>query len=219
VIDSGLAFIFDMDGVLVDSNPVHREAWAAYNLRFGLETTAAMHERMYGRRNDDIIRDFFGEGLPPEEVVSRGREKEELYRGMIAHRIDEILVPGLRQFLEQYANVPKGLASNAQPENIDFLLDRAELRHHFRVVVNGQQVREPKPHPEIYLKTAKMLKVNPVNCIVFEDSYSGVEAARRAGMRIVGVSTTYVNLPGSTITIDNFLGGDLTTWLSHEKAV
>jgi len=219
VIDPGLAFIFDMDGVIVDSNPLHREAWAAYNRRFGLETTEAMQERMYGRRNDDIVRDFYGEGLSPEEVAARGADKEELYRQMLGDRIDEILVPGLRQFLERYRQVPMGLASNAERENIDFLLDRAGLRGYFRAVVDGHQVRHPKPDPEIYLRTAKILNITPVNCIVFEDSYSGVEAARAAGMRVIGVSTTYEDLPVSTITIDNFLGGDLSTWLSQERAI
>jgi len=219
VIDPGLAFIFDMDGVIVDSNPVHREAWAAYNRRFGLETTEAMQERVYGWRNDDIVRDFYGAELSPEEVTARGAAKEELYRQMIAERIDEILVPGLRQFLERYRDVPMGLASNAEPENIDFLLDRARLRPYFRAVVDGHQVRNPKPDPEIYLKTAKILNISPANCIVFEDSYSGVNAARAAGMRVVGVSTTYEDLPGSTITIDNFLGEDLSTWLSQQRAI
>jgi len=203
----------------VDSNPVHREAWAAYNRRFGLETTEAMQERMYGRRNDDIVRDFYGDGLSPEEVAARGADKEELYRQMLGDRIDEILVPGVRQFLERYRQVSMGLASNAERENIDFLLDRAGLRGYFRAVVDGHQVRHPKPDPEIYLRTAKILNIAPVNCIVFEDSYSGVQAARAAGMRVVGVSTTYEDLPVSTITIDNFLGGDLSIWLSQERAI
>jgi len=205
--------------VIVDSNPVHREAWAAYNRRFGLETTEAMQERMYGRRNDDIVRDFYGDGLSPEEVAARGADKEELYRQMLGDRIDEILVPGVRQFLERYRQVSMGLASNAERENIDFLLDRAGLRGYFRAVVDGHQVRHPKPDPEIYLRTAKILNIAPVNCIVFEDSYSGVQAARAAGMRVVGVSTTYEDLPVSTITIDNFLGGDLSIWLSQERAI
>ena len=219
MIDPGLALIFDMDGVIVDSNPVHREAWAAYNRRFGLETTDAMQERMYGRRNDDILRDFFGASLGPEELAARSAAKEALYREMIAERIDEILVPGLRQFLERYRVVSMGLASNAEPENIDFLLDRAGIRRYFRVVVDGRQVSRPKPDPEIYLQTAKMLRISPENCIVFEDSFAGVQAAEAAGARIVGVSTTYEDLPGSTITIDNFLGGELSTWLSGQRAM
>ena len=72
----GLALIFDMDGVIVDSNPLHREAWILFNRRYGVETTDAMLQRMYGRRNDQIVRDFFGEGLPAEEVAARGAAKE-----------------------------------------------------------------------------------------------------------------------------------------------
>src|SRR5580700_6537978 len=143
---TGLCLIFDMDGVIVDSNPVHRQAWAAYNRRFGLETTEEMQRGMYGKRNDRIVRDFFGEGLTPEEVAKRGAAKERLYREMVQDRIEEILVPGVRQFLERHGDVPKALATNGEAANVDFLLDRAELRPYFQVIVNGQQVRHPKPH-------------------------------------------------------------------------
>lgn len=213
----GLALLFDMDGVIVDSNPVHRESWALFNRRYGVETTAAMHLRMYGKRNDDIVRDFFGDGLPPEEVAARGKAKERLYREIISDRIEEILVPGLRGFLQKYSDVPMGLASNAESENIDFLLDRAGLRPYFRVVVDGQQVRNPKPHPDIYLRAAELLGVPPANCVVFEDSHSGVAAGVAAGMRVIGLRTTEDNLPGTHLTIDNFLSTDLEPWLQSQS--
>jgi len=209
--------IFDMDGVLVDSNPMHREAWVAYNRTFGLETTDAMHQRMYGKRNDRIIRDFFGDSLSPEEVAARGAAKEELYREMIGDRIEEMLVPGLRDFLDRYPEVPKAVASNAEPANVNFLLDHANLRRYFQVVVDGHQVANPKPHPEIYLRAAGLLGARPAQCIVLEDSYSGVEAARAAGMRVIGVRTTYDNLPGTELTVDNFESGVLTEWLTAQR--
>jgi beta-phosphoglucomutase len=209
--------IFDMDGVLVDSNPAHRQAWAAYNRKFGLETTDAMHQRMYGKRNDQIIRDFYGDSLSPEEVAARGAAKEELYREMIGERIEEMLVPGLRDFLDRYPDVPKAVASNAEPANVDFLLDRANLRPYFQVVVDGHQVANPKPHPEIYLRAAELLRASPAQCIVLEDSYSGVEAAMAAGMRVIGVRTTYDNLPGTELTVDNFESGVLTEWLTAQR--
>ena len=212
----GLALIFDMDGVLLDSNSAHREAWTAYARGFGLETTAEMIERMYGRRNDQIVRDFFGSGLSEEEVTRRGAEKEELYREMIDSRLEQMLVPGLRPFLERYRSAPLALASNAEPRNVSFLLDRAGLRPFFRVVVDGHQVRRPKPDPEIYLLAARWLEVEPENAIVFEDSPSGVEAARGAGTRVIGLRTTYVNLPGVSICVDNFLSGDLHRWLAAQ---
>jgi beta-phosphoglucomutase len=209
--------IFDMDGVLVDSNPMHREAWVAYNRTFGLETTDAMHQRMYGKRNDRIIRDFFGDSLSPEEVAARGAAKEELYREMIGDRVEEMLVPGLRDFLDRYPEVPKAVASNAEPANVNFLLDHANLRPYFQVVVDGHQVANPKPHPEIYLRAAGLLGASPAQCIVLEDSYSGVEAARAAGMRVIGVRTTYDNLPGTELTVDNFESGVLTEWLTAQR--
>lgn len=209
----GLSLIFDMDGVIVDSNPVHRQAWAAFNRRFSLDTTEEMQQRMYGRRNDQIVRDFFGDGLTAEEVMARGAAKEELYREMVRDRIEEILVPGVRQFLERHHDVPMALATNGEPENVDFVLDRAGLRRYFRAVVNGQQVRHPKPDPEIYRRAAELLETDTANCIVFEDSSSGVEAARAAGMRIVLLCTTHDNLPGVGISANNFLSGELNAWL------
>ncbi|HWC95425.1 MAG TPA: beta-phosphoglucomutase family hydrolase [Candidatus Sulfopaludibacter sp.] len=212
-----MALIFDMDGVLIDSNPAHREAWVAYNRSFGLETTDAMHQRMYGKRNDQIIRDFFGDDLNPAEVAARGAAKEQLYRQMIDDRVHEMLVPGLRAFLELHADVPKAIATNAEPANVDFLLDRADLRRYFQAVVDGHQVSNPKPHPEIYLRAAELLGVSPSHCVVLEDSYSGVAAGLAAGMKVIGLRTTYDNLPGTTLTVDNFESGVLTEWLTAQR--
>lgn len=203
-----------MDGVIVDSNPQHRLAWEAFNRRYGLETTEDMHRRMYGRRNDQIVRDFFGDLLTEEEVAARGFAKEALYREMIADRVDSMLVPGLRDFLDRHRATPKAVASNAEPANVDFMLDRTGLRPYFRVVVDGHQVAHPKPSPDIFLRAAGLLGVPPAECLVFEDSHSGVEAARAAGMKIIGLRTTEVDLPGVGLTIDNFSSGDLETWLA-----
>ena len=213
----GLALVFDMDGVLVDSNPIHCQAWEVFNRRYGLETTDAMRRSMYGKRNDEIVREYFGEGLAPEEVLARGAAKEQLYREMIAARIEEILVPGLRPFLEFHRDDVMAVASNAEPENLDFVLDRAGLRSYFRVVVDGHQARYPKPHPELYLRTAGLLGVAPANCLIFEDSYYGIEAARAAGARVIGVLTTHGDLPGADLTIDNFGNGDLAQWLRAQE--
>jgi hypothetical protein len=99
---------------------------------------------------------------------------------------------------------PVGLATNAEPANVDFILDRGGLRAYFRVVVDGHQVQHAKPHPEIYLRAAQLLSAAPRNCIVFEDSFSGVEAARAAGARIVGLRTTHRELPGADLADRRF---------------
>jgi beta-phosphoglucomutase len=138
-----LALIFDMDGVIVDSNPVHREAWTAFNRRYGIETTEDMHHRMYGRRNDQIVRDFFGESLSEEEVFARGAAKEQLYREMVAAGVESMLVPGIREFLDRFSDLPIALATNGERANVDFLLEKAGLRSRFSVVIDGQQVQHP----------------------------------------------------------------------------
>ncbi len=213
----GLALIFDMDGVIVDSNPVHREAWVAFNRRYGLETTPAMLERMYGKRNDEIIRDYFGDGLGAREVAARSRAKEALYREMAGSRIERMLVPGLRPFLDRYRAAAMAVASNAEPENVAFVLDRAGLKPYFRVVVDGRQVVNPKPHPDVYLLTADLLKVAPANCIVIEDSPTGVAAAKAAGMKVIGLYTTYVNLQATDFSADNFKSAALASWLGEQR--
>ena len=211
-----IALIFDMDGVIVDSNPMHREAWAAFNLRYGLTTTPEMQERMYGKRNDEIVRDFFGDSLATEEVAARGHAKETLYREMVAGRLEEMLVPGLRQFLERHRDLPMAVASNAEPQNVAVALDGAGLRPYFRALVDGHQVARPKPHPDVFLRAAELLKADPADCVVFADSFSGVAAGMAAGMRVIGIRTTHDNLPGTTLTIDNFLSGELESWLQSQ---
>jgi beta-phosphoglucomutase len=214
---AGLAVILDMDGVIVDSNPVHRNAWSIYNRRFGIETDEAMQQRMYGKRNDEIVRDFLGPHLTSEEVRAHGAAKERLYRELMAGAIDHALVRGVREFLQRYEGAPFGLGTNAEPQNVDFVLDTAGLRRYFQVIVDGTQVRMPKPDPEIYLQAAGKLGIPPCDCIVFEDSLPGLEAARTAGMRTVGVTTTHAALPDADLAIDDFRNAELDLWLGRQK--
>ena len=207
------ALIFDMDGVIVDSNPLHRAAWAEYSRRHGVETTEAMQTRMYGKRNDAIVRDFLGDRLTDGQVLEHGAAKERLYREMMTPRLAEALVPGVREFIARHTNLPMALATNAEPANVDFVLDGASLRNFFAAIVDGQQVSRPKPHPEIYLRAADLLGVSPEFCVVFEDSETGVQAGLGAGMSVVGVSTTHEELLGVSFQVDNFRDPALETWL------
>jgi beta-phosphoglucomutase family hydrolase len=218
-LDPRLALIFDMDGVVIDSNPAHREVWAAFNRRFGLETTEAMLQRMYGKRNDEIVRDFFGADLSSQEVARRGAAKERLYRETIAGRVERMLVPGLKAFLREHAGARMALATNAEPENVALVLDQGGIRPYFQAVVDGHQVRKAKPDPEIYRLAAHRLGVAEANCIVFEDSKSGVRAARDAGMRIVGLLTTEDDLPCVNICANNFLSANLRKWLAAQQCI
>ena len=209
------AFIFDMDGVIVDSNPLHRLAWEEYNRRHGIETTEDMQQRMYGKRNDQIVRDFFGESLSDDEVFAHGAQKEALYREMLGPRLESALVPGLKEFLARHRGVPAAVATNAEPANVDFVLANAGLREYFGPIVDGHQVANPKPHPEVYLRAAELLGVAPEHCVVFEDSHAGVQAGLAAGMRVVGVTTTHPDLEGVSLLIRHFNDPVLEAWLGE----
>jgi beta-phosphoglucomutase len=214
---AGLAMVFDMDGVIVDSNPLHTEAWKQYNRRFGIDVGETLLDRMYGRRNDEIVRDFFGPGLNGMEVAAHGAAKEALYRELMDPVLADRLVPGVREILQLHAGQLLGLATNAEPANVDFILDRAGLRTYFRAIIDGHQVRHAKPHPEIYQRAAQLLSIAARNCIVFEDSFSGVESARAAGTRVVGLRTTHAQLPGAHLVIDDFRSPELEAWLRAQS--
>lgn len=216
LITTGLALIFDMDGVIIDSNPVHTQSWSQYLLRFGIQLDN-LEARMYGRRNDEIVRDFFGAGLSEREVSAHGAAKEDLYRELMLPQIRRRLVPGVVQFIHSLPAVPLAVGTNAEPANVDFVLAHSGLAGLFRVIVNGHQVRHPKPHPEIYLKAAALLETPPADCVVFEDSLAGVEAARASGARVIGVKTSHTELPAVDFAIDDFTSPELVPWLSQQK--
>jgi beta-phosphoglucomutase len=209
----GLAMVLDMDGVIVDSNPLHVRAWALYNRRFGIDGGETLAARMYGRRNDQIVREFFGPHLTADQIAAHGAAKEQLYREILKPCLAETLVPGVREFLQLHPGKAVALATNAEPANVDFMLDGSGLRAYFRVVVDGHQVQHPKPDPEIYLRAAQLLSTAPRNCIVFEDSFTGIAAARAAGARIVGLKTTHQDLPDADLAIDDFRDPRLEAWL------
>src|SRR5258706_16400464 len=107
-----------MDGVVVDSNPLHRDAWTEYNRRHGIPTTPAMRLRISGKRNDEVVLDFFGADLTDEQVAAHGRAKEALYRSLMGDRLATALVPGIADFLARHAHLKTALVTNAEPANV-----------------------------------------------------------------------------------------------------
>lgn len=215
----GLALIFDLDGVIVDTNPVHTETWQRYLRQNGIQPSVNLPERMFGKRNDDLVRDLFGPGLSTQEIIEHGAAKERLFREIMAGQLEDRLVSGVAAFLEEHKDMPIALASNAEPANVEFMLNGAGIRHYFRVVVDGEQVERPKPAADIFLRAAQLLNVNPENCIVFEDSRTGVDAGLAAGCRVVGLLTTHDSLLGASLEIDSFLSPKLEPWLRKQIPV
>jgi beta-phosphoglucomutase len=208
----GWALVFDLDGVVIDSMPMHTKAWRAYLERFGI-ASEGIEEKMHGRRNDEIVSYFFGSRLSPAEVFEHGAAKERLFRAMMRTELERHLVPGVADFLSSAGAAKIGLASNAEPANIDFVLDGAGLRERFEVVVDGHQVSRAKPFPDIYLRAAELLGTRPERCVIFEDSPTGIQAARAAGAKVVAVQTHPSPLPETDLLIRDFHDPALNTWL------
>ncbi len=204
-----------MDGVIVDSMPFHVRAWEVYLERQGRDAST-LNSRMHGKHNDELLRDVFGSELNAEEIQRMGSEKEALYRDLIEGELEASLVPGVRQFLTRNLLMPKAVASNAEAANVDFVLDRAELASFFRFALNGQMVKYGKPHPEIYLKASELLQIAPKDCIVFEDSQTGIDAAVAAGMRVVAINSHRTTLIGQAVEADHFLDIRLQEWLQEQ---
>ena len=218
LVREGLALIFDMDGVIVDSTPVHNESWQVYLRRHGIDQPLGEIESgMLGKHNAEIVATFFGSGLSAEQVFRHGADKEKVYREMMAPRLAAQMVPGVAEFVRRHRDLPLAVASNAEPENIAFVLEQSGLHPFFRVVIDGHQVKRPKPDPEIFLRAAALLEVAPANCIVFEDSDTGIRAARAAGARVVGLTTTSPELPGCDLTIPDFRQPALERWLAEQQ--
>lgn len=209
----GMAFLFDMDGTMIDSNDLHSEAWERYLADQGV-TVPDMTARMLGKRNDEIVVDFFGSHLPPAEVFHHGAAKEALYRTMMRPMLADKILPGVHEFLERYEDVPKALATNAERPNVDFVLDEADLRRFFQVIIDGNQVQRPKPNPEVFLTAAEKLGFDPRNCVIFEDSPAGLRAALDSGAWVVGVQSKHPVAREAHLLIEDFTDPRLEPWLS-----
>jgi beta-phosphoglucomutase len=179
--------VFDFDGVVVDSHPVHLRAWRKF-----LESTgrAVSEEQLQfildGRRRDDILRHFLG-ALCDDKLVEYGRQKEQLFRSEAA---EVRTIDGLVSFIEdlQREKLILSVASSGSRNRIDFLMQQLDLKKCFRVVITGDEVARGKPAPDLFLRAAHDLGIEPFELIAFEDAVSGVKAARSAGMKCVGIA-------------------------------
>jgi len=186
------ALIFDMDGTIVDNMDFHTQAWIAFFERRGKTIDPDQFFRdTAGRQGKEIIRHYVGQDLTDDQVMALTHEKEVLYRELYGpHRRT---IDGFDAFIEtaRARGFKLAVATSASPGSARFVLDEMGLRERFdEIVIGTVDVPRGKPHPDVFLKAADRCGVLPASCIVFEDAPLGVEAARRAGMRAVVLTTT-----------------------------
>ena len=201
------AVIFDMDGVITDSNPYHKDAWFKFCEKYKVSLTEEdVPKYIYGKTNKQALKDIFKKDFSAEESFAMSEEKEAIYRELHQPTIQPVKgIPHFLQLLKQN-QIPTAVATNAPVANLNFTMDTLQLRQYFDVLIDASQVTKGKPDPEIYLKAAELLNMPPERCIVMEDSTTGVEAGLRAGMKVVSITTTHTKeeLAHTHLVIDDF---------------
>ena len=181
-----------MDGTLIDSEEFHWIAWHNTLTKEGVTITREQFLASFGQRNDSIIPQWLGAGATPERIERIGNAKEDLYRQLI-RRNGIAALPGVKRWLSRLQNGGwlQAIASAAPRANIEAVLDSLSATNIFQVVVSAEDVSRGKPDPEVYLLAASRLGTPPEHCIVVEDAAAGIEGARRAKMRSIGVSRNH----------------------------
>ena len=203
------AFLFDLDGVVVDSNGLHVESWKEVARRHGFACPDPEHIGKCGLRTRAVIRDLLRWPVTDADADRIGFEKEDLYREWI--RRDGIrAIPGVLDFLAaaQRLGIPCAVGSSAPRENVDLCLRALDAERFFAATVSGADVARGKPAPDIFLKAAAGLGIAPAQCLVFEDAPAGVAAAHAAGMRAYALLTSHAReeLAGADFVAADFTG-------------
>lgn len=187
-----IAVIFDMDGVIVDSNPLITATWKTFFATHGIELSDdQLNHYVFGRMGKDTLRLVFGEDLTTPQIDAHLKKVEE---GVWEkYQQQGVIVPGFKTFVEKLleAGIKIAIATSSPSKNVKIVMEMAGTTSLFTTITDAAQVQHSKPHPEIYLKTANKLGIDVVNCIVFEDSFSGIQSAKSAGMHVIGVTTTH----------------------------
>jgi beta-phosphoglucomutase family hydrolase len=185
------AFIFDMNGTMIDDMPYHIKAWHDIVTRLGAHLTMQqVKEQCYGK-NEELLERIFPGRFTMEEKKQLEHEKESYYQRV--YKDDMKAIDGLHEFLARAwtKDIHIAMGSAAIMFNIDFILDGLNLRPYFKTIVSADHVEVSKPDPETFLKAAKGLGIAPEQCVVFEDAPKGVETALNAGMQCVVLTTMH----------------------------
>ena len=187
------AFLFDLNGTIIDDMSYHAEAWFdILNNDLGASLSKEeVKQQMYGKNHELLVRIFGGERFSLEEMDALSLEKEKRYQQAYLPKLE--LVNGLKAFLDEAKNagISMAIGSAAIPFNIRFVVDNLQLHDYFPVVVSADDVAVSKPDPETFVRCAQLLNVPAADCVVFEDAPKGVESARNAGMRCFVLTTTH----------------------------
>jgi beta-phosphoglucomutase family hydrolase len=194
------AVLWDMDGTLIDSEEFHWISWRNALANEGIAITREQFLSSFGQRNDSIIPQWLGAATTPERIQRIANAKEELYRDLVRKKGISPL-PGVANWVQRLHEQGwlQAIASAAPRPNIEVVLEALGAAKCFQAIVSAEDVHRGKPDPEVYLTAASRVGASPDRCIVVEDAVAGVEGARSAGMRSIGVSHNGKQLPADVV--------------------
>jgi HAD superfamily hydrolase (TIGR01509 family) len=193
------AVLWDVDGTLIDSREYHWLSWQGALADENFSLTREQFYQTFGQRNDEILRDYFP-SYADADIARVGEAKETAYRALVRTRGVELL-PGVGHWLERLRRGGwlQAVASSAPRLNLDAIISALGLEKYFVAVASAEDVTRGKPDPQVFLAAAAKLCVEPRVCVVVEDAPAGTEAARRAGMRSIGVLSSHAELRANIV--------------------
>lgn len=184
--------IFDMDGVLADTGPIHFQSWVKMaNEDAGVNFTKEFFEESFGQQSIPITRKLVGTRAEQALVEKWANLKEEYYREMVKDKL--VPLPGVIELIRDLKkeNIKMAVGSSGPLENVELLLTSLKIKQYFDIIITAEDVKNGKPAPDVFLIAANKLNLKPENCIVIEDAPVGIEAAKRAGMKSIALTTTH----------------------------
>ena len=185
------AVIFDMDGVLTDTEPIHYQSWVKMAEEIGKDFSKEFFKSTFGQQSVPITRKLVGTKVDDDSVKKWADLKENYFREMVKDKI--IPLPGVLKLLKElsHLNFKLAVGSSGPPENVDLLLKTLKISHYFKTIITAADVRNGKPSPDVFLIASEKLQIVPSNCVVIEDAPVGIEAAKNAGMKCIALTTTH----------------------------
>lgn len=202
------AFLFDLDGVIVDTAHFHYLAWKELANKLGFDFTEKQNEALKGVSRMDsleIVLKAGGITLSEEDKLKYAAEKNARYLELCSRMTPGDVLPGVYAFLAEARRKGIGVGLGSASRNARTILDSIGMTGHFDTIVDGNRIKNSKPDPEVFLIGAEDLGVHPGDCIVFEDAAAGIEAAKRAGMKSVGIGDRAV-LGSADLVVPGFEG-------------
>ena len=186
------AFLFDLDGVIVDTAIYHYQAWKRLANHLGFDISEEFNEQLKGVSRTDSLDIILAHGnltLPAEEKTRLATQKHEWYLELVSRMSSDDVLPGVARFFSQVRKANLQTALGSVSKNAPLILERIGMADVFEAIIDGNKISKGKPDPEVFTKGAAELGVLPAECVVFEDAVAGVEAGKRGGMFVVGLGS------------------------------